>query len=73
MIITPTSINAQWVEEIKKHVHMDSFSLFIYEGVQKSGFIHPAFLSDHDLVLMTYETLRKEINYVDLPHASKVL
>lgn len=34
------------------------------------GFIQPRTLSGQDIVVTTYETLRKELDYVDLPHTN---
>ena len=42
----------------------------VYQGVQKQGFVQPQTLANHDIVITTYETLRKEIDYVDLPHSN---
>ena len=44
--------------------------LQVYTGVHKQGFIQPQNLANHDIVITTYETLRKEIDYVDLPHSN---
>ena len=32
--------------------------------------MQPQTLANHDIVITTYETLRKEIDYVDLPHSN---
>ena len=42
----------------------------MYNGVYKQGFIQPRTLAKQDIVITTYETLRKEIAYVDLPHCN---
>lgn len=42
----------------------------MYSGVHKQGFIQPWTLAKQDIVITTYETLRKEIDYVDLPHSN---
>jgi SNF2 family DNA or RNA helicase len=34
--------------------------------VHKDGFLQPHDLAKYDVVLTTYETLRKELNYADL-------
>ena len=70
LIITPQSISHQWVDEIMKHIWSDSLSVFVYRGVQRQGYVQPQVLANQSLVITTYETLRKEINYVDLPHTS---
>lgn len=49
-----------------------TFSNFqIYKGVDAGNYAQPRFLADQDLVLCTYETLRKELNFVDLPHSDR--
>jgi len=46
----------------------------VYTGVNKQGFIQPSTLANQDIVITSYETLRKEIDYVDLPHSnSKIM
>jgi hypothetical protein len=35
-------------------------------GVHKDGFLQPHDLAKYQIVLTTYETLRKELNYADL-------
>ena len=46
----------------------------VYRGVNKQGFIQPSTLANQDIVITSYETLRKEIDYVDLPHSnSKIM
>ncbi|XP_045197702.2 E3 ubiquitin-protein ligase SHPRH-like isoform X2 [Mercenaria mercenaria] len=70
LIISPFSIAHQWVEEILKHVKKEAINVFMYNGVHKQGFIQPRTLAKQDIVITTYETLRKEIDYVDLPHCN---
>ncbi|KAJ8314477.1 hypothetical protein KUTeg_006627 [Tegillarca granosa] len=90
LIISPSSICHQWVDEILKHIKKESLKVFypvllkdynnhnfmfysnvqVYTGVNKQGFIQPMTLAQQDIVLTTYETLRKEIDYVDLPHSN---
>jgi len=40
----------------------------VYTGVNKLGYVQPQTLARQDIVITSYETLRTEINYVDLPH-----
>ena len=68
--MSPASISYQWVDEIKKHIHDKGVNMLVYEGVHKSGFIQPQTLANYDIVIVSYETLRKEIDYVDLPHSN---
>ncbi|KAF4525763.1 hypothetical protein B566_EDAN002025 [Ephemera danica] len=42
--------------------------MFGFSGVQSNGFVQPRGLADHDIVITTYETLCKELDYVNLPH-----
>jgi hypothetical protein len=37
-----------------------------HRGVHKDGFLQPHDLAKYQVVLTTYETLRKELNYADL-------
>lgn len=69
LIVTPMSIHHQWLEEIKKHLQKGSVKVFVYEGVNKQSYVHPCKLASFDIVVTTYQTLCKELNYVDLPHS----
>jgi hypothetical protein len=60
MVILITSSDQLWVY------------IQVYNGVHKTGFIQPDILALYDIVLTTYETLRKEIDYTDLPHTNGV-
>ncbi|KAK3537783.1 hypothetical protein QTP70_018941 [Hemibagrus guttatus] len=68
LIISPSSICHQWVEEINRHIR--STSLRVYQGVKRHGFIQPHVLAEQDVVITTYDVLRTELNYVDLPHSN---
>ncbi|KAK7492086.1 hypothetical protein BaRGS_00016750, partial [Batillaria attramentaria] len=70
LIISPFQICHQWIEEIQKHVQEKCLKVFVYTGVNKLGFVQPRTLSSQDIVVTTYETLRKELDYVDLPHSN---
>ena len=70
LIVTPESISYQWVDEILKHVHDNTLSVFVYKGVHQSGgYIQPQTLANQDLVITTYQVLCKELSHVDLPHS----
>ncbi|XP_054153904.1 E3 ubiquitin-protein ligase SHPRH-like [Oppia nitens] len=72
LIVSPRSISHQWQDEIVKHVDCSGLSVYVYEGVKsKNGYIQPFDLADNDIVLTTYETLRSEIDYVDLHHSNR--
>ncbi|CAG0899789.1 unnamed protein product, partial [Cyprideis torosa] len=70
LIVSPSSICDQWADEIRRHISVQGLKIFVYRGVAKSGYIQPRTLADHDLVLCTYETLQREVNYLDLPHSN---
>ncbi|KAH3735745.1 E3 ubiquitin-protein ligase SHPRH-like [Dreissena polymorpha] len=72
LIISPASISHQWVDEILKHVAKKALNVLVYPGVGngKKGYIQPQTLACQDIVITTYETLRKELDYVDLPHSN---
>lgn len=42
----------------------------VYQGVKKHGFIQPHMLAEQDVVITTYDVLRSELNYVDIPHSN---
>lgn len=77
LIIVPKSILQQWIEEVQKHA--PSVKVAVYDGVKAdSGNNKPAtiqpmnFFDEHDIVLVTYETLTKEIWYaLDPPERSR--
>ncbi|KAG7328393.1 hypothetical protein KOW79_008337 [Hemibagrus wyckioides] len=70
LIISPSSICHQWVEEINRHIRSASLRVLVYQGVKRHGFIQPHVLAEQDVVITTYDVLRTELNYVDLPHSN---
>lgn len=66
VIISPDSISGQWVDEVEKHLRMADIKLLVYKGVRSSGYIQPTTLAEYDIVITTYEVLRKELDYVDV-------
>uniref|UniRef100_H0VRT6 E3 ubiquitin-protein ligase SHPRH n=1 Tax=Cavia porcellus TaxID=10141 RepID=H0VRT6_CAVPO len=70
LIISPSSICHQWVDEINRHVKSSSLRVLVYQGVKKHGFLQPHFLAEQDIVIITYDVLRSELNYVDIPHSN---
>ncbi|XP_061700946.1 E3 ubiquitin-protein ligase SHPRH isoform X3 [Syngnathoides biaculeatus] len=70
LIISPSSICHQWVDEINRHIRSASLRVLVYQGVKKHGFIQPRVLAEHDVVITTYDVLRSELNYVDIPHSN---
>ncbi|XP_075718971.1 E3 ubiquitin-protein ligase SHPRH [Rhinoderma darwinii] len=70
LIISPSSICHQWVDEINRHVQSSSLHVMVYQGVKKHGFLQPQMLAKQDVVITTYDVLRTELNYVDIPHSN---
>uniref|UniRef100_A0A7N4P2F5 E3 ubiquitin-protein ligase SHPRH n=1 Tax=Sarcophilus harrisii TaxID=9305 RepID=A0A7N4P2F5_SARHA len=70
LIISPSSICHQWVDEINRHVRSSSLQVLVYQGVKKHGFLQPHMLAEQDVVITTYDVLRSELNYVDIPHSN---
>ncbi|XP_029449895.1 E3 ubiquitin-protein ligase SHPRH [Rhinatrema bivittatum] len=70
LIISPSSICHQWVDEISRHVRSSSLRVLVYQGVKKHGFLQPHVLAEQDVVITTYDVLRTELNYVDIPHSN---
>ena len=68
LIVSPSAIAHQWIEEMQRHLSADVRVLF-YRGTKASGYIQPQYLaSNYDIVVTTYNILQSETNYVDLPH-----
>ncbi|XP_054921718.1 E3 ubiquitin-protein ligase SHPRH isoform X2 [Dermacentor andersoni] len=70
LIVSPSSISFQWLEEIERHQKDDRLHVMEYRGVQSHGFVSPPTFANYDIVLTTYEVLKKELNFTDLPHAN---
>lgn len=45
-------------------------SMQVYQGVKKHGFLQPHMLAEQEVVITTYDVLRTELNYVDIPHSN---
>ncbi|XP_074393684.1 E3 ubiquitin-protein ligase SHPRH isoform X3 [Zonotrichia albicollis] len=78
-------IAEQVVEQVKGHGLAGSFKLGknykeqkkrerakeqVYQGVKKHGFLQPHMLAEQEVVITTYDVLRSELNYVDIPHSN---
>ncbi|PWY76366.1 hypothetical protein BO94DRAFT_588688 [Aspergillus sclerotioniger CBS 115572] len=65
LIITPPAILEQWRQEIE--LHAPGLRVFHYEGIQRHQKIPDAelveLISDHDVVLTTYNVLAREVHY----------
>ncbi|KAG0727378.1 E3 ubiquitin-protein ligase SHPRH [Chionoecetes opilio] len=59
-----------WVDEIMKHVRHQEVRMLVYRGVAAQGYTQPHCLARFNIVITTYETLSRELNYVDLPHSN---
>uniref|UniRef100_L7LZM8 Putative dead box-containing helicase-like transcription factor/dna repair protein n=1 Tax=Rhipicephalus pulchellus TaxID=72859 RepID=L7LZM8_RHIPC len=70
LIVSPSSISFQWLEEIERHQKDDVLRVMEYRGVQNHGFVSPQTFAKYDIVLTTYEVLKKELNFTDLPHVN---
>ena len=70
VIVSPSSISYQWIEEIQKHIKHKNVRMLFYKGTKASGYIQPRDLSNYDIVVTTYSILQSETNYVDLPHSN---
>ena len=70
LIVSPSAISYQWIEEIQKHIKHKDIRMFYYKGSKENGYIQPRELASYDIVITSYETLAFETNYVDLPHSN---
>lgn len=71
LIITPSSISGQWVEEIRRHVR-DHFQILVYQGVHGQGYQQPMHLArNFDIIITTYEILRKELYFAEVKTGEK--
>jgi len=53
LIVSPSSICYQWIEEIKKHVRRKNVKMLFYEGTKQAGYIQPRTLAGYDIVITT--------------------
>ncbi|KAK9463406.1 SNF2 family N-terminal domain-containing protein [Lipomyces oligophaga] len=68
LIISPTSIHKQWMEEFKKHSR--TLSVYDYRGAWSlKNRVGAAEIADYDVVLTTYNILTREIHYAQQPPA----
>ncbi|KAL4857890.1 E3 ubiquitin-protein ligase [Chlorella vulgaris] len=76
LVVCPTPILHQWRDEILKHIQPGSMKLLIYEGQQQprpgepSRIITAAELAAADIVLTTYEVLRRDVHLSSDEYAS---
>lgn len=72
VIVTPQAILSQWEREVSRHT-LSKLKVVVYNGVrnicnqpQKNGdarFLHPRFLADADIVLITFDTLHQDLGH----------
>ena len=68
LIVSPSTICYQWNDEIAKHINEKAgLKVFIYNGMAGQGFIYPKKMARYDLVITTYETFQREVDFLDLP------
>ncbi|KAH8926276.1 hypothetical protein BT69DRAFT_1015580 [Atractiella rhizophila] len=70
LIVCPGTIVSQWENEIRKHA--DGLRVYRYEGVNKlkkyrGTWDAQAFANDYDIVLTTFDLLRKEVDVARPP------
>ncbi|KAG8225016.1 hypothetical protein J437_LFUL006027, partial [Ladona fulva] len=70
LIVSPRSIAFQWMDEIQQHIRKKDLKVLYYERMCHEGYTQPRLLANHDIVIVSYETLSKELDYVDLPHCN---
>uniref|UniRef100_A0A8R1U2N9 RING-type domain-containing protein n=1 Tax=Onchocerca volvulus TaxID=6282 RepID=A0A8R1U2N9_ONCVO len=64
LIIAPSTICHQWYEELKRHIR-DDIKIDMYRGLVNDGYKHPEYLATQDVVICSFETLRKEVYFVE--------
>ena len=62
LIVTPSIISQQWIDEIKKHVKIDLKVLF-YAGCYRK-YIQPQDLANYDICITTYDVLNDELSHI---------
>ncbi|KAI1075210.1 SNF2 family N-terminal domain-containing protein [Whalleya microplaca] len=68
LIVTPTTLEAQWLADINKHA--PNLRVMMYKGLKKSPEADDelvAQLIDHDIVITTYSVLQTEIHHAEAP------
>ncbi|KAG4078788.1 hypothetical protein HA402_015378 [Bradysia odoriphaga] len=71
--LCPHCIAKSWEEEIQNNVSGDSLKIHIYGGFNNGKkYVHPAVLSEHDIVFTTYEILRPEMHFADVAEETRL-
>jgi SNF2 family DNA or RNA helicase len=63
LIVTPSIISKQWIDEIKKHLNNKKLKILFYTGVTHL-FIQPRDLAQLDICITTYDVLNEELAHV---------
>ncbi|XP_074596257.1 E3 ubiquitin-protein ligase SHPRH-like [Brevipalpus obovatus] len=66
LIIAPQTLIHQWMDELLKRIDCNKLNVLHYEGVS-SRYYYPYDLQDRDFVITSYETLRSDLKFVDIP------
>ncbi|KAF3845604.1 hypothetical protein F7725_008767 [Dissostichus mawsoni] len=62
---------SQVYQGVKRHfIKLNVVFSQVYQGVKRHGFLQPRLLAQQDVVITTYDVLRSELNYVDIPHSN---
>ena len=72
LIVTPAVISHQWADEIRKHLSLERFRVFVYTGLA-AGFVQPMDLANCDIVITTYDTLMHDLPHVFAHENQRVL
>jgi E3 ubiquitin-protein ligase SHPRH len=64
LIVTPSVISHQWIDEIKKHIPNKDLNVLLYRGCTVHGFLQPRDLANLDICITTYDVLSNELNHV---------
>ncbi|VDO61885.1 unnamed protein product [Onchocerca flexuosa] len=52
-------------ERYAYHCTIDNLSSVMYRGLVNDGYKHPEYLATQDIVICSFETLRKEVYFVE--------
>lgn len=68
----PESLLHQWLEELAKHTDIESLNVVIYLGVAHE-YVNPLRIVSQDIVMVTYESLRRELDRVHHQEFTRML
>lgn len=64
-IVSPASIKMQWHDEIVRHIMGNELRVFIYDGINKKGWISPRDMASYDVVITDYTVMSTEIHFAN--------